>query len=919
MSHKITILFLVIGVSFLFFAGCKKNKPPETPDIPTGPTVIRKNTIAQYTTKAHDPNKDNEIRYIFDWGDGNFDTTRYFPNDSMADTTHAWVDTGKYQVSVRAQDNKSAFSKEWSETLGVTVVLNRAPNKPLTPIGLSSGSPDIKYTFKTNVVDPDNDSVKVKFNWGNGRTPVWTGFHVSGDTIQDTVTYSDTSTFSIRVIAKDAFEDTSEWSDAFQFQVTVANHPPNKPTTPLGPSSGLPNIKYTFKTNVIDPDNDSVAVKFYWGNGRNPTWTSFHASGDTIQDTVTYSDTGTFSIRVVAKDAYGDTSEWSDVVQFQITRPNRAPNKPTTPIGPSLGLPNIQYIFKTIVIDPDTDSVKVRFYWGDGRTPVWSRFFASGDTIQDTVTYSDTGTFSIRVVAKDAFEDTSEWSDAFQFVVVANLPPNRPSIFSKNPMGAINTRQTFKATATDPNGDSIAIHFSFFSPGQWSIFRASGDTIYGDAVWTQPGIKKVWAIAKDREGAQSVSSETLDFEVIAEGYIKAVFHAMGIEDTSEIHSSPAIAVMSGYEKIFIGSEYGYAYIIDAATMRQEQRIRHYFVDPEDEEPWANSPAVDVNDGKWYMANDQGYFYCLSTAGAKLWVYPDIAVESLARWSFTAAAIGDHIYVLNEDEDTLYAFYKTAGPVSVAWYYYRFGVDLVTAPIIDRQNNLYIGDDSGYVHKLSTSNGQLIWRKRLVGPIASCGAIDNDGTIYFGSNVGLNGFLYALNPDSTLKWSSPYEAGDNITSSPVIGTDGYIYFGDDGGRIHSVNPLNGTAKPGWPIQIIAGGATPSLSSTPAFANDGYFYIMTEEQRVFCIGIDGRIRWETPLPSANKAKRIRRKREAMVPSPVIGLDGDIYVAAGQFEYGLYKLQGRSIGTPANTAWPMFRHDRNHSGKAGYIPTR
>ncbi|MFB0509626.1 MAG: hypothetical protein ACETVX_03955, partial [bacterium] len=59
----------------------------------------------------------------------------------------------------------------------------------------------------------------------------------------------------------------------------------------------------------------------------------------------------------------------------------------------------------------------------------------------------------------------------------------------------------------------------------------------------------------------------------------------------------------------------------------------------------------------------------------------------------------------------------------------------------------------------------------------------------------------------------------------------------------------------------------------------------------------------------------------PSPVIGSDGDIYVAGGEFEYGLYKLQGRGTGGGPATGepWPMFQHDRNHSGNKNYTPGR
>ncbi|MDH5186053.1 MAG: PQQ-binding-like beta-propeller repeat protein [candidate division WOR-3 bacterium] len=624
------------------------------------------------------------------------------------------------------------------------------------------------------------------------------------------------------------------------------------------------------------------------------------------------------------------------VLIFTTGCPNKPPDVPVIVQYAESTYTRAEYVLLVSTVDPNKHGVYYIMDWGDGVIDTFpsdpeEEPFTSGDTVPVSHLYQKWAppntpvfkNFEIKASAKDEKgKIQNNWSVPITVRVIYNDEPNRPEIFQKNEKGAKETRQIFKARAVDEQGDSVSIRFNFSGPGGWSPYRPSGDTIYGEGTFKRAGTQKVWAIAKDIKGSQSISSETLNFEVLDEGYIKGVFHAMGLEDTSEIHSSPAIATIEAKEKLFIGSEYGYAYIIDAATMRQEQRIRHYTEDPEDEEPWGNSPAVDISNGLWYMANDQGYFYCLGIGGRREWVYPgpDVPVESLAGWSFTAAAIGSHIYVLNDDEDTLYALNKGVGSVSVAWRYYRTGVDLVTAPIIDGENNLYIGDDSGYVHKLNASNGQFIWKKRLAGPIPTSGAVDVDNTVYFGANPSINGYMVALSKDSIIKWS--YEVGENVASSPVI-YKSYVYFGDEGGKVHAVNTATGSAKLGFPLQLDASGAAPTLSSTPAFALDDYFYIMTEEQSVFCIGIDGKVRWETMLPYAakSKVKKFGRKREEMIPSPVIGSDGDIYVAGGEFEYGLYKLQGRGTGGGPATGepWPMFQHDRNHSGNKNYTPGR
>ncbi len=217
MKHKAFILFLIISVALIFSTGCKKNKAPETPEKPSGPTLVGKGALNEYTTKAKDPDGD-DIIYTFDWGDDATTTTDPIPSESIAMASHAWADTGKYMVKVKAQDEKENAS-DWSAELEVTVKTNRAPYKPFL-FGPLYGLPNTVYTFKTVIIDPDNDSVRAKFYWGDGRNPKWTNWYASGDTILDTITYSDVGSYSIQVVGQDALGDTSPLSDPRTFEIT---------------------------------------------------------------------------------------------------------------------------------------------------------------------------------------------------------------------------------------------------------------------------------------------------------------------------------------------------------------------------------------------------------------------------------------------------------------------------------------------------------------------------------------------------------------------------------------------------------------------------------------------------------------------------------------------------------------------------
>lgn len=67
------------------------------------------------------------------------------------------------------------------------------------------------------------------------------------------------------------------------------------------------------------------------------------------------------------------------------------------------------------------------------------------------------------------------------------------------------------------------------------------------------------------------------------------------------------------------------------------------------------------------------------------------------------------------------------------------------------------------------------------------ALAPDGTVYVGST---DHFLYALNPDGTVKWK--YETGNSLFASPAIGSDGTIYIGSEDRQIYAINP-DGTLR------------------------------------------------------------------------------------------------------------------------------
>jgi hypothetical protein len=185
---------------------------------------------------------------------------------------------------------------------------NKAPDMPSTPAGPTSGSINTEYTFTSSAEDPNEDSVAIRFVWGDGDTSIWSTFVPSGDSVSMSHTWSNAGSYTIKAQAEDLNEAVSPWSSGHQI---IIGAPPNTPATPFGDSVGLVNVSYSFISTADDPDGDSVAIRFNWGDEDTSDWSAWKASGGSVSMSHPWSDAGTYNIKAQAKDKKNTTSNWS--------------------------------------------------------------------------------------------------------------------------------------------------------------------------------------------------------------------------------------------------------------------------------------------------------------------------------------------------------------------------------------------------------------------------------------------------------------------------------------------------------------------------------------------------------------------------------------------------------------------------------
>ena len=302
---KIKYLLLIF---FILLFNCKREKPPKTPAI-SGPSTGYTNQPIDFTVSTTDPNKD-DVAYLFNWGDGTTDTwTIYYPSGQRVTKSHTYSKPGNYNVSVKAKDIKGNES-EWSAFHSISIS-SQLPNTPSVPRGPNTCKVEISYNFSSSAVDPDGDSVAIRFDWGDGNISNWSFYVPSGESVTMSYSWSNPGTYYVKAQAKDKYGNESNWSESLVITVNV-NQPPNTPSISSGLSIIRVGVSCKFVSFATDPDGDSIAIRFDWGDGTISEWSEYVPSGEGICDKHTYLDSGYYYIRAQAKDNYGLTSSWSE-------------------------------------------------------------------------------------------------------------------------------------------------------------------------------------------------------------------------------------------------------------------------------------------------------------------------------------------------------------------------------------------------------------------------------------------------------------------------------------------------------------------------------------------------------------------------------------------------------------------------------
>jgi PKD repeat protein len=260
---------------------------PEYPK--TGETII-----------FNDKSTGNIIYREWNFGDGGHSQEKnvshsYYAEDIYSVTLNIWDDEG-YMSSVT---HDIEVRNHWSPI-------------PVIYYGYN-GENEFTMDFNGNDSwDPDGTIISYEWDFDDGTT---------SNEINPTHEFSFEGEYNVRLMVVDNEDNIGM---GFSEIIIVRQQPPVKPSILSGTTNGIAESEYAFTTGTIDPEDNIIKYGWDWGDDTPIEWSKYYASGEHCLMTHIWNSSGSYNVRVIAKDLPGVESEWSDVLIVEMIE-NEAP------------------------------------------------------------------------------------------------------------------------------------------------------------------------------------------------------------------------------------------------------------------------------------------------------------------------------------------------------------------------------------------------------------------------------------------------------------------------------------------------------------------------------------------------------------------------------------------------------------------
>ncbi|MCX6660981.1 MAG: hypothetical protein NTY91_00345 [Euryarchaeota archaeon] len=180
------------------------------------------------------------------------------------------------------------------------------------------------------------------------------------------------------------------------------------------------------------------------------------------------------------------------------------PAQPTKPIGPTLGIWNIEYTYTSSTTEPDNEQIYYQYNWDDGSTSGWIGPYNSGQSGSASHIWTVLGTYNVTVKAKDTWGATSIRSEPLAVTITNNTPPDAPQITGPAE-GKAGKPYLFNLLTTDAQDQDIYYYIDWGdnTTSGWLGPYISGTEIHQTHAWAGEGTYTVKAKAKDIMNSES--------------------------------------------------------------------------------------------------------------------------------------------------------------------------------------------------------------------------------------------------------------------------------------------------------------------------------------------------------------------------------------------------------------------------------
>lgn len=183
---------------------------------------------------------------------------------------------------------------------------NTPPEEPDIPIGPNYVELGVEYQYSAVTIDADEDLIKYMFDWGDGNFSNWSPYTVSNVSVNLSYSWSDISTYEIKVIAQDDNGENSSWSLPLNITVSQSDVEGEPPVADIQvPENITVNATVDFDASG-SYDEDGFIVSYNWdfgdgqkGNGVSPTHVYQKPGEYTVTLSVTDNNGNTFNASII--------------------------------------------------------------------------------------------------------------------------------------------------------------------------------------------------------------------------------------------------------------------------------------------------------------------------------------------------------------------------------------------------------------------------------------------------------------------------------------------------------------------------------------------------------------------------------------------------------------------------------------------